>query len=553
MHRLAFVVIAAGCSSGSQPQAPPKPTVPRLERAQPVAKTIKTGEAQRYRIKLPAAHVAKGTVVQQGIDVELITYDPAGKKLASFDSPNGDQGPEPFVIESTRAGLYTLEVKPFELPAQGSAAPPPKPITGKYEARLDDVITADAFAEDKAKARIASPRMLELWRAVRKQRKDVVEKFFKDLAGKAPIVEPYPGDPKDVMVTFVLRSTAPYVGIFGGPTFREKPLVKLGDSDIWYLTARVPADSRIDYNFIATDGPPDNAVSFLRSPNRPPDPRIQKIIPDPNNKLMHFAQSRVELPGAAPQPWIAPNREGPHGTVAELKLDSKQLGETRRIGVYTPPGFDPRQSYPLVIAFDGEVYGLEPPNAQIPLPTILDNLIAAKKIPPVVAALVANQGTRERDLAFSSAFAAFVTQELVPKLRTDYRAGMTASETVVTGSSLGGLCSTFTALQHPRTIGNVLSNSGSYQFRRGEIGGDLSEYVEGASIIRAVVEMPRRPVRFYLDAGTFELGLLDSNRRMRDVLLAKGYNVTYREFSGGHDYWEWRGTIADGLIALLGR
>jgi len=40
---------------------------------------------------------------------------------------------------------------------------------------------------------------------------------------------------------------------------------------------------------------------------------------------------------------------------------------------------------------------------------------------------------------------------------------------------------------------------------------------------------------------------------LRTVLQAKGNAVNYREFNGGHSILNWRGSIADCLLALFGR
>jgi enterochelin esterase family protein len=65
------------------------------------------------------------------------------------------------------------------------------------------------------------------------------------------------------------------------------------------------------------------------------------------------------------------------------------------------------------------------------------------------------------------------------------------------------------------------------------------------------------PVRFFLAAGTMEasfaINLLYENRRFRDVLEAKGYAVTYSECTSDHSLLNWRGSFADGVIALFGR
>lgn len=85
---------------------------------------------------------------------------------------------------------------------------------------------------------------------------------------------------------------------------------------------------------------------------------------------------------------------------------------------------------------------------------------------------------------------------------------------------------------------------------------------EGEWLARQYATHPRLPLNFYLEAGLFEtdlmmvdgfsIDLLASNRHLRDVLQAKGNPVHYREFSGGHSTVIYRGTLADGLLALLG-
>jgi enterochelin esterase family protein len=61
--------------------------------------------------------------------------------------------------------------------------------------------------------------------------------------------------------------------------------------------------------------------------------------------------------------------------------------------------------------------------------------------------------------------------------------------------------------------------------------------------------------RLETELQTLEPGLrnfLAGARHMRDVLLAKGYEVHYHEFSGAHNPMNWPDSLPLGLMALLG-
>ena len=92
----------------------------------------------------------------------------------------------------------------------------------------------------------------------------------------------------------------------------------------------------------------------------------------------------------------------------------------------------------------------------------------------------------------------------------------------------------------------MLGQSSAYWWPGGA-NGELS----GENVIGAYAASPGAAIRFFLEAGATERELVEQSRRMRDVLGEKGYDLSYREYQGGHDYACWRGGLADGLIALL--
>ncbi len=166
-----------------------------------------------------------------------------------------------------------------------------------------------------------------------------------------------------------------------------------------------------------------------------------------------------------------------------------------------------------------------------------------------------NMGNRDRDLMGSAPFADFVAKELVPWVRGRYRISPDPSRAIVCGSSAGGLCAAYCGLRHPDVFGNVLSQSGAFAYAPGSSGRFPTYASETGWLTRQFVKSPKLPLRFYLDVGRFDRNFGDNlleNRRLRDVLEAKGYPVTYAEYDGGHDYLSWQGSLADGVIALLG-
>jgi enterochelin esterase family protein len=326
-------------------------------------------------------------------------------------------------------------------------------------------------------------------------------------------------------------------------------MTRMPATDLLYLTMRLRNDQRGEYRL----GFGQEESGRVREERDPLNAHTQ-VFPAGEDSFggdEAFTVSVLELPDAPPQPWLAPRPGVAPGRLEHHRLRSEIMGNERIISVYTPAGYQRAgKPYALVVLFDRWVYV-----EVTATPTTLDNLIAAGAIQPAVVVMVShiNHDERMREMLCNPSFPEFLAQELVPWVRREYHVTTDASRTVVGGQSAGGLMAAYAGLRHPEIFGKILCQSGAFWWKP-------DDEVEWQWLNRQFAASPRLPLTFYLEAGLLEDGapeyadtsLLRATRRLRDILQAKGYPVRYSEFNGSHVFVCWQGSIADGLIALLG-
>jgi enterochelin esterase-like enzyme len=398
-----------------------------------------------------------------------------------------------------------------------------------------------------------------LQRDVAAGKSGAVSQFWKIVAERhTPIVENLPGDDQHVLATFLWRDSDRSVNDIvlqaraNGVDPHRDPrshLRLLPGTDVWYASFRLPLDAEFIYQ-LAVNPPAEVAAN--------PSPALLRaaLHTDPLNPIRYpeaegnaappslsQSVSIARMPGTPANPWIARKAGVAAGAVHEHVFKSVAVGE-RTVWVYTPPVKELRDPH-LLILLDGEVY-----TNRIPTPTILDNLLDAKKIGTTVAVFIDNGGPEARaaDYYFSERYVTFLADELLPWVQETYHFKAARSRTVLGGSSLGGSTAAFAALRRPEVFGKVLSQSGSFLMNNRNADGGKGDW-----IVRQFTIAPKSDVSFCLEAGQMEegTGLLDSNRHLRDVLLANGYRVHYFEVFGAHEPVHWRRTLPEELITTL--
>lgn len=511
---------------------------------------LAAGGRESWRVDLPAGHVVQGEFEGQGVALDL--EDAQGRHLRRLARPDG--GAQSLMWVTEGAGRQRLVAR--HIATDALMAGEVKSATGRFALRLTSSLAPLGAQAVQAPERPApeSPRLQALAQAIQRGAGSGVaaDAFWRRVQEEgAPMVEPLPGGQS--LVTFLWRGQ-PRAGmqgvrLFGSPAGNHDPLQHLAGSDVWWASFRMADNARLSYR-LAPDVPliagsaMEQRRALLATAQR--DPLNPKVFPQPPEGGFIDAfqgASVLELPKAPPQPWVAPRTGVAQGALVQHRLSSRVLGNSRDVWTYRPAGGQAPEA--LLVLFDGNAYA-----KQVSTPTLIDNLMADGLIPPTAVVLVDNASpqARGKELPPNTAFARFLDEELMPWVG-EQGLGQPAARTVIGGSSFGGLASAYAGLVNARWFGNVLSMSGSFWWSPA---GEVPGWVQ-----RRYAQEPRQPVRFYLDAGRYERarggqdGILETNRHLADVLRAKGYEVTQAEHETSHDYLQWQGSLACGLVALL--
>jgi enterochelin esterase family protein len=280
---------------------------------------------------------------------------------------------------------------------------------------------------------------------------------------------------------------------------------------------------------------PNADGNFILGPTHSPAPEmtVQDGVPQGtvSTFTMESADSRI-YPGIAREPGTF-GRPDPNDPT-KMIVSSHPAPYTRHVAVYVPKQYVPGTAAPFIVGADG------PDKA---LFTALDNLIAQRKVPVMIAVSISNgsgdaQGS-ERGLEYdtmSGLYAEFVEKEVLPLVEKNYNVKLTKDPEgrATMGGSSGGSCALIMAWYHPEWYHRVLTYSGTYVNQQWPYN---AETPHGAWEFHEhlIPNSPVKPIRLWMEVGDRDnLIVRDNmhdwvlaNENMAKVLAAKGYHYQF--------------------------
>ncbi len=265
----------------------------------------------------------------------------------------------------------------------------------------------------------------------------------------------------------------------------------------------------------------------------PSNPRIK-----PN---LIWVGNFVTVPGTPPKEWEVQNV--PHGTVHHHFYKSEVIGDERDYYVYTPPGAGPRSRLPVLYLLHGYSDMANGWTAVGQAHTILDNLIAQKRIKPMIVVMTLGYGVPDfaspnrpgfRDPAITNKnftlFRDALMQEVKPAVEREYHTATDRNSRAIAGLSMGGAETVFTGLNRLESFDYIGAFSSG-----GLTGNDPAVHFPNLAERYAA----HKPKLVWIGCGT-EDGLIGFNRGLCAWLKSQNVEVEQIETPGAHTWMVWR-------------
>jgi iron(III)-enterobactin esterase len=284
---------------------------------------------------------------------------------------------------------------------------------------------------------------------------------------------------------------------------------------------------------------PDVDGNFIIGSTHNPAPEMTVKEGVPQGTIYNFTMSSADskiYPGIARDAGTFGTPD-PSDAAKLVVTTSHPAPYTRRVAVYVPKQYVPGTAAPFIVGADGPDQLLF---------TALDNLIAEKRVPVMVAISIGNgsgdaQGS-QRGLEYdtmSGRYAEFVETEVLPLVEKQASVKLTKDPEgrATMGGSSGGSAALIMAWYHPELYHRVLTYSGTYVNQQWppnpETPHGAWEFHE-----RLIPNSPVKPIRIWMEVGDRDLlnpnvmrdnmhDWVVANENMARVLAAKGYRYQF--------------------------
>ena len=301
-----------------------------------------------------------------------------------------------------------------------------------------------------------------------------------------------------------------------------------------------PAFKRLDSE-PGLNPPLDVSGNFLIGPEYKAAPERNPIEGVPQGRVQQFTidskETKLFNPGIARKVFGTVDPNNPR----TLIVDTHEIDYKRQITVYIPAQYRPGTRAPFMVIHDGPK---GKPNMTVP--RILDNLIARKRVPALIAIMVANGGGdaqgHERGKEYdtmSGEYADYIEAEVLPRVEKNCRVRLTKNPDgrAAMGSSSGGSAALAMAWYRTELYQRVLTTSGTFVNQQWPFN---PETPGGAwDFHRSLIpSTPKKPLRIFLAVGdrdNFNPNVMrdgmhdwvEANHLMAKALQAKGYDYQY--------------------------